>query len=442
MTEQIIIIVTIISFLIIGFLIKKGKINTIGEFSINRDKLKWFPIAAGISMTYAGGAALLNMASLGYSFGWYPMVDPLALFGGIMIVIVFIKKYRKDKGVTISDLLSKTDNKLAILIGLITTFVFVLILSAQFVALSKVLIPYFPNTNPILLTLIPSTLVFSYVFLGGFSSVTKTDILQLLFVAIFLILPVLYFVATSQTTEVIENNHQFATMPLNLIILLSISLIFLPISQDVNIRVKSAKSELEAKKGLIFGVIFYGLIILTATYIGISLGESGIEIGDTEQAYSLFFKNYFPKFGVIAILAALAAIISTLDSYSLNSITSLSNDILSKVGVFKNKSQKQLINIAGGIVFILAISIALFFNQILVLVLTALLIYVSVLIPIILGKKLGVKDNYILYSSIILIIGIIIIEIFKIEIEPKAIIYPCIGIVLMLIAKLFIKTTK
>lgn len=84
MVEQLVMVISIIIFLVIGFFIKKGKLNTIGEFSISRSKLKWFPIAAGISMTYAGGAALLNMSSLGYSFGLYPLVDPISLNIGIL----------------------------------------------------------------------------------------------------------------------------------------------------------------------------------------------------------------------------------------------------------------------------------------------------------------------------------------------------------------------
>jgi len=129
MTDQIIIIGAILSFLIIGFLIKKRKINTIGEFSINRNNLNWFPIAAGISMTFAGGAALLNMASLGYTFSWFTMVDPIALTGGVIIVVFIVSKYRNDKGVTISNLLAGADKKLSILIGFITSIIFVLILS-------------------------------------------------------------------------------------------------------------------------------------------------------------------------------------------------------------------------------------------------------------------------------------------------------------------------
>lgn len=426
MTEQIIIILAILSFLIIGFLIKKGEIKTIGEFSINRDKLGWFPIAAGISMTYAGGAALLNMASLGHTFKWQGMVDPLGLIGGILIVILLIDKYREDKGVTISDLLSGSNKKLSVLIGLITTFVFTLILASQFVALSKIMTPYFPNVNYAILTIVPSTFIFSYVFLGGFGSVTKTDILQLIFIIAFLFIPMLFFVGTSNNS-VSNENVEFSKMPLNLMILLGISLIYLPVSQDINIRVKSAKSKKQAITGLLIGALIYTLIIGTTTFIGITLAQNGVELADTEQAFPVFFKEYFPKFGIIAILAALAAIISSLDSFSLNAITSLSNDILGKTKLAENLSHNWLIKLSAVITFLIAILIAVWFNEILSLVLTALLIYISTLLPIALARKVNLSDNYIFYSSLLLIVLIVLLEILKVNIELKAIVYPLIG---------------
>ena len=430
MIEQIIIILAILSFLVIGFLIKKGQIKTFGDFSISRDKLSWFPIAAGISMTYAGGAALLNMASLGHSFKWQGMVDPLGLIGGIIIVIFFIKRYRQDKGVTISDLLSGSNKKLSILIGFITTFVFTLILASQFVALSKILVPYFPNINHKILTVLPSALIFSYVFVGGFGSVTKTDILQLCFIGAFLILPILYFVS-SETNISTSTSPEFIKMPLNLMILLGISLIYLPVSQDINIRVKSAKNSKQAIIGLLAGACLYTLIIATSTFIGITLAKGGIELNDTEQAFPIFFKEYFPKFGVIAILAALAAIISSLDSFSLNAITSLSNDILNKFKSNNNRSQASLIKISALIIFIISIGIALWFNEILTLVLTALLIYISTLLPIALARKLSIKDNYIFISSILLIIIIAVIELTQMVVGLKAIVYPLVGFFLI-----------
>jgi Na+/proline symporter len=442
MTEQIIIVVAIVFFILIGLLIKKSQFSTISDFTMNKAKLGWFPIAAGISMTYAGGAALLNMASLGMSFGWQGMVDPIGFIGGILIVIFFINKYRNDNGVTISDLLSGTDKKLSILIGIITTVVFTLILASQFVALSKLIAPIFPNVNYAILTIVPSALIFSYVFLGGFSSVTKTDIMQLVFIIVFLLLPIGYFIGTNDTITP-NTPKEFTPMPLNLMILLGISLIFLPVSQDINIRAKSAVNKKQAFIGFLVGAFIYTLIIASSTYIGISLAESGIEIKDTEQAFPIFFKEFFPKFGIIAILAALAAIISSMDSFSLNAITALSNDLLSKSKISNKYSQNTLIKISGLLIYFLAIIVAVWLNESLSLILTSLLIYISTLLPIALARKLKIADNTIFYTTLILMATIISIEVLKINIELKAIFYPLIGFGLVGLSYLIItfKTT-
>lgn len=436
MLDQIVIIASLIFFLIVGLVFKTRKFDSIGEFTITKNKLKWFPIAAGISMTFAGGAALLNMASLGYTFGWYTLVDPLALIGGILIVLIFIKAYQKDNGVTISNLLSKSDRKLSVLIGIITSVVFILILAAQFVALSKLLSPYFTSVHPLILTAVLSAAIFSYVFWGGFSSVTKTDILQLMFIGLFLVAPVIYFILVSKPAlpEHSDNVIEFTKMPLNLIILLGLSLLFIPLSQDINIRVKSAVSKKQAITGLLIGAGLYVTIVIISSFLGITIANSGMTLDDPELAFTTFFQTHYPTFGIMAVLAALAAIISTMDSYSLNAITSVSQDLLSETNALKNKNHNQLIKIAGLIVFVAALSIALFFNKILALILTALLIYISVLIPIAIGKRLGVKDNLILWSSLILIAGIVIAEMLKLDIDPKAVYYPISGIVFMIMA--------
>lgn len=432
--EQILIAISIVIFLIVGLLIKRKKASTIKEFTMKEGKLNWFTIAAGISMTFAGGAAILNMASLGYTFKWYTLVDPISLFIGIIIVIFLYKSYKNDNGVTISNLLSQNNKKLNLLIGVITAIVFVLILSAQFVALSKLVYPYFSNVHPLIITFILSTAIFSYVFLGGFSSVTKTDILQLVFIILFLIIPMIFFVILGDNIENRGINHSFAKMPLNYIILFSIPILFIPLSQDINIRVKSAINSRNGKLGLLFGAFLYFSIIVAASFIGIYLAKGDVQLTDPETAYSLFFQNYFPEFGFIGIIAALAAIVSSMDSYALNAITSFSNDILLPAKSLKNKSNRELIKISGIIVYILSLSIALFFNEILVLVLTALLIYISVLFPIALAKKLKIKDNYIFVSSVLTILFIVVVELFKIKFEYKVITYTTVGISLILLS--------
>ncbi len=432
--DQIFIIISIIVFLIVGHFFKNRKINSIKEYTIHEGKLNWFPIAAGISMTFAGGAAILNMASLGYTFKWYTLIDPIALVLGILIAVLLFDKYRKDNGITISNLFSGNYKKLNVLIGIITSFVFILIVAAQFVALSKLVSPYFPNINPLIITLILSTAIFSYVFWGGFSSVTRTDILQLLFIGFFLILPVLYFILSNNNifSNSSNNKHQFISMPLNYIILFSIPILFIPLSQDVNIRVKSSKNKQNGVLGLVTGAGLYFSIVLVASYIGIYLGKSGVVLDDPETAYTVFFQTKFSNIGFLGIVAALAAIVSSLDSYTLNGITSVSNDILSESSLLKGKKHNSLINIAGAIVYVSSLSIALFFNEILVLILTALLMYISVLLPVAFGKWIKLKDKLIFMSSIFIVLFIVIVELLKFEIAPKAVIYPLSGLGLIL----------
>ncbi|SMN02589.1 sodium-solute symporter, putative [uncultured Candidatus Thioglobus sp.] len=431
MLEQALIVSTLVLFLIVGFLVKNKNIKTIGRFTLSRNNMGWFPVSAGISMTYAGGAGLLAIPSLGYTYGWWPLIDPISLFFGILVVIFFINKYRGDTGITISDLFSKADRKLSLLIGIVSTFVFTLILAAQFLALFKLIAPYFPEVSTVALTLVPAALTFSYVLLGGFSSVTKTDILQFFAISILFITPIIYFASTNNIvsdTPIIPKE-----MPINLMVMLALALVFVPVSQDINIRVKSAKSQSEAIKGLLIGSFIYAVIITSSIFMGVSLAENNIVIKDTEQVITTFFNTYYPQIGIFAILAAMAAIISTLDSYSLNTITVLSNDILVKFNFFKAKTEKQNIRIASALIFISASSIALFFNGILTLILAALLIYISILIPIALGKKMGISDNYIFISSLLLIGIIAIFEISGYEIDFKPFVYPVIGIGLMVL---------
>lgn len=434
MNEQIIIILSTLLSLAVGFAVRYKRNNSVADYTMNRNKLSWFPVAAGVSMTFAGGAALINMASLGFTFGWWTLVDPLALIGGIIISLFLLRKYRSDKGLTISDLLAGSDKKLSLLIGIISSTIFLLIIAAQFVAFSKLLAPYFPGINPVVLVIIPAILIVIYTYLGGFTAITNTDILQLILIGLFLLLPVLYYkIKIEDTTIAVQQFQGFQKMPFSLVVLLCVSVFFIPISQDINIRAKSAKSDSHAFKGLIFGAIFYSLIVIASSYIGISLARTEPALADPENAFSYFFKNNLKPFGLLAILAALAAIISTLDTYILNATTAISQDLLKRNKAFQKKSEKSTLFIAGIIVFVIGMSLALFFHQALTLILTALLIYISTLIPIGFGKYLGVNDKALFWLSLIVIAFIVTIEVFKINIEPKAIIYPASSVGLILL---------
>lgn len=434
---QLIIVLSLLSFIFVGLLVKKSSTASYSDFTMNKKGLNWFVIATGISMTFAGGAAILTTASIGYMFKWYALIDPLALMVGLLIVLFLYNIYKNDSGTTISDLLSAHDKKLTVLIGVITSFTFLLIVAANFVALSKLLSPYFPNINPSIIKFVVSTLVFSYVFWGGFNSVTKTDILQYALIFALLVVPLFFFLIENhdQLTPSFVS-HQFVPMPLDYIVLFSIPVLFTPLSQDINLRIKSAKSTAHGKIGLMMGGIFYFTITLSVAFVGVYLGNHNMELSDPEQAVPLFFKEHFPKVGFFAIIASLSAIISSLDSYILNSIISVSNDIIKPLSKSQNQASKN-IKIASFITYVVAMMIALFFNKILALTLTSLLIYISVLSPIALANKLKISEKKIFIGSLINIGVIILVEVMRFSLSPKALIYPLIGCFVMLILKMF-----
>lgn len=357
---------------------------------------------------------------------------------GIILSVLFIKNYRNDTGVTISQLLSGCNKKLSLYIGIITSLIFLMIISAQFVAFSKLLAPYFPGVSTVLLVTIPSCIILLYVFRGGFAAVTNTDILQLFFMFIFLLVPVGYYLLTSRTAIPVRGSEHalFAPMPGELMIYFFIAALFIPLSQDINIRAKSAKNVRHARVGIFSGGIFYALIVIACSYIGITLARHGVKMTDNEQAFPTFFKQFYPTFGIFPILAGMAAIWSTLDTYFVNCITAVAQDILKKT-YFKKFEDRKLIITAGIIIFSFATFISLYFNQVLSLILTALLVYISVLIPIAIGKKIKMNDNIIFLVSIITVVAIILCEILKIKVTPKAIIYPVIGALFMLAGRLY-----
>lgn len=258
MAEQVYIVLAAIAFTAAGLSGRRLKAHSIVEFSTRRDSLSWFVTAAGVSMTFCGGAALVNMSSLAYTFGWDALVDPIAVSVGIAISTVLVGRYRRDEGVTMSQLLSSGYKPLAIYLGLVTSSVFLLITSAQYVAFAKLLSPYFPGVPPIVMMLIPSAVITIYVLLGGFSAVTKTDVVQLVLIISILVLPVAWFAfAQARTvTPTAAAPTGAARMPTDLMLLLCISILYVPISQDMNIRAKSARNKGTAIIGFLSGAFF------------------------------------------------------------------------------------------------------------------------------------------------------------------------------------------
>lgn len=424
--EQICLIFILLIFLGVGHWLKSHQLS-FSEFIFQSKKLNWFVIATGMSMTFAGGASILNLSSVGYTYGWWTLVDPIGVCLGLIISSFLFDFYYNNDALTIASLLSCHDKKLTLLLGAVSFSVYILVLSAQFVALSKLISPYFPFIPPRFITFILSTLIFSYVHKGGFQSVSKTDVLQFVIVLLFFIIPV-FFIFTSSSFFSHAHFHvpTFEKMSVNMKILLGIFVFIAPLSQDVYSRIKSAISPQQGILGLCMGGLFYSLIVVTTISIGVFFAhQSHLQITDTETAFTLFFKNYLPNWGLIGIIAAFSAIVSTLDSFALNSIVALSHDVYPIL--MNSTANKKTIFLSSLFVYLTSLSIALFFNQILGLVLTSFLVYISSFLPVTFARLIGLKNNDIFLSLTFLLCVVTLIEIFRLPVALKALVYPLIG---------------
>ena len=432
--EQAIVAAFLLSFPILA-LIRRSSGFSIEKFFLDNRKLGYLAVASGVSMTFAGGAATLNMASLGYQFGWTPLLDPFSTLTAIVFVSIFMVSYiRSEKGVSIADTLSDNSTYLSFFIGSITFIVYTLIASAQAVAIAKIL-SIFYNIDISYMITISSLIVFTYVIFGGLRSVTCTDALQLFSVISFLVIPIIIFLFSSEnkiSDTVFTFNHK--TMPTNLLLFMLFPIIFVPVSQDIHVRIRASKSMKTAIGGIIIGALFYFLITSSSIFTGVSLYSSNIPLNDPEDAILVFFSNSFGKYQIIATLAIIAAVMSSFDSFVLNSILSLSNDVVKKV-VVKDGLDRSIILISSIVSFSIILLIATKFQSILSIILLSLYIYVSILIPILIGKYIRIKSNFLLSSGMFIAISMILTEIIGFDFALKPIFFLICHILLLLTIK-------
>jgi Na+/proline symporter len=431
---QAMIIAVSISFCVFGFLARgqpTSVINDIQRFSIGNGNRSAFPIAAGISMSFVGGAATLNMASLGYQYGWSVLVDPICVGLGLVLCIIAASRIRAGKGITISGLLAGSSLPLQVLLGVASSAIYLMLTAAQFVAIGKLLSPYFPGIDTSIIIFSFAAVVFSYIYFRGFEAVTNTDILQFFLVLLLFALPAITVLIGSIRDSSIGSQLPEPT-PASLLIYLGLPLFFVPVSHDTNLRAKAAVSSNAAKFGFALGALFYCLFVAVAIGIGVYLREAGVVLAAPETALPTFFKMHLGIVGALSVVAVLAAIVSTLDSFGFDAVISLANDVAKPLRV---GSDRRVIALSVAVVIIGSLLISLSFPKILGLILGGMLLYISLFIPIAAGKLISVPDSLLVATSSITIVTLVATKVAGVTLPLEPLAFVGIHFALILIAR-------
>jgi SSS family solute:Na+ symporter len=273
--------------------------------------------------------------------------------------------------------------------------VYTLVTAVQIVALIKIAQPYFPVPETTI-ALVATFGIGAYVLYSGYGSVTVTDVIQ------FLVMGLCYFAlaggvlligsAAAPPAGAIPVAPQ--AMPGEMILLLALPLLFVPVSQDLHIRVNSAASPGHARAGVLLAGVTYLVFGLVSVNIGRSLADAGVPLARADLAVPEFLARHFGTFSIIPTIAIGCVIISSLDSALFAAGSSFAYDLwdrLARPAAGAREGSRP--RIATAVVLGAALFIALREPQIIKLVLSAVVIYVSVLLPMLLGTFLKKRSS-------------------------------------------------
>src|SRR5512134_3796421 len=68
----------------------RQRTDTYGSFAVGERNFGWFRITAGLSATFVGGSAVINVAGLGYTYGWAGLTDALAISSALVLSAILV----------------------------------------------------------------------------------------------------------------------------------------------------------------------------------------------------------------------------------------------------------------------------------------------------------------------------------------------------------------
>ena len=384
--------------------------NVYGAFAVGARDFGWFRICAGLSATFVGGAAVINLAGLGYTYGWFGLADVLPTSLALLIsAVVIVPQVFRRRGISLGGFLQVSGTLVNAATGLLSTVVYTLITAAQIVALIKVAQPYFAVPVPVLATVATAGIA-GYLLYGGYNSVTVTDVIQ------FVVMDLCYFGLIGFTLWLAPAAASAAAaipakvMPLDYVLLLALPLLFVPVSQDLHIRINSAPRPASARVGVLLAGGVYLVFGLISVTIGRALAQAGTVLPSPDDAVPTFLRQHFGAFAIVPTIAVICVVVSTLDSVLFAAASSLSYDFWDRLT--RNARQKDSAHprIATLLVLGLALIIALQASAILQLVLSAMVIYVAVLLPMLVGRLLNRSSRALGLVAFAVLAGVIALE--------------------------------
>lgn len=331
--------IVLIAFTIIGIVLGRlTSTKSVDDFALGGRNMGFFPSLMTLSGTFVSAVTLMVYTSFVYIYGVSAAWIFVGYTIGFLLFIPFaLKLYRlsvEHKFFTLTDyFVFRYGRKTARwVIGVIFVW-YVGLLSTQLLVGSNLLhelgdVPQNWAKLGMLVT------VLTYLLVGGFGSVVKTDIFQ--FLVIFLVL-ILVSLTINQGGAIPDEMYKpFNAGPVNIIAFLLLGTLTPFATQDYWQKVFSMKSEKVVKQSFSVGAAINILLTVALTYVGLIARSAFPITGDiaNEHAEMMVLRTFTelvpPEYAVAVLIAFFAAILSTSDTYLFLLSLNVTNDLFPK----------------------------------------------------------------------------------------------------------------
>jgi SSS family solute:Na+ symporter len=383
----------------------KAKVTTIKKFIIGDKNLSTKMLIATIVSTFYGASAIFGGVSLTYQIGlgviWFMV--PFYL-GNIALVAFLLKRIAGSEKYTLPDFLGSFYGEKLVIASSILLAIQCLV-PESIIAGGKFLSIFMPMPLEIAMCIV-AFLIIAPITISGIKADIMTDVVQFALM-LFILIIMVPFIFNMHSDVISGIPHEyfnpFSCISIQEIAVISILLFFLPItSAPLYQRFFASKSRRCSEKSIIYSVIIWMAIDSVIILCGFTALQLFPNLTDPDLSFMMLGVAILPNaLRGIFLIALLATIMSTVDSFLQSGAASLAYDVYKH---FKPKStEKQLImasRIFTIILGLLSLTLALHFQMIVPALVFTLTIWIAAMLVPTLAALTGrkIRKDTALYS--------------------------------------------
>lgn len=413
--DYLLITIYFIIVLIVGWF--AGKKETKEEYLISGRNLSFFDAATTIFASKIGAGILLTYTALVYLYGLGALWYFIGAIFGYLVFYFFAKKIKKlsdeKQYYTLPDFFfdqkGKLTGYLVSVVVFLSMFGWVIV---NFTGGAKVISEYSVLSFELSIILM-GIVILTYLLVGGFKAVVKTDVIQAFGISLLFIL-MLFLLFTSGNSLASADFNLFS-IPVGQIVNFFLAGLLFPLaSAELWQRVYAVKDGKELKKSLILASSLYFVVGVVLLFIGLVIRTKLSDL-DADTSLIVGFGNLLPT-GLtgLAIVVFYSAIMSSADTYLFTSNSSLTQDFLQKSGYIKKENVLKVMKISMALLMILGVILSLLIRDIVDTTFFFVALMMSLgFITLVIWIKPKINKHAINFAIIFSLIGVVVLAIIQ-----------------------------